>query len=225
MKISDIQNVANTTLRAIQFEQAVKMSILIEEVSNNPVLDAIQALKKMAEEENVTIAIIGGAAAAYHGYPRSTKDVDIVADSPDFQKIVRVAHKYGFHSKTNNSYNPSWMFELIYKHSASPDMYELPDGEVIPGILIEVLEEGMMDIPPVSELGVTSGLGFASLKSWVGLKLRADRMQDMADVVQVMKKTSLPIQQEIGEYLIDKGGDLYDSFEYCLKKAHKELKS
>ena len=104
-------------------------------------------------------------------------------------------------------------------------MYELPDGEVIPGILIEVLEEGMMDIPPVSELGVTSGLGFASLKSWVGLKLRADRMQDMADVVQVMKKTSLPVQQEIGEYLIDKGGDLYDSFEYCLKKAHKELKS
>jgi len=223
MKISDIHQVANVTFRAIQFEQAVNgFHVLTEGVSTNPVLDTIVALKRMAEMEGLTIAIIGGAAAAYHGYPRSTKDVDIVLSSPDFQRIMRVAHDYGFYSK---SYNPSKMCELIYKHESSPDIYELPNGKVIKGILVEVLEEGMMGIPSTSEMGINNGLGFASLESWVGMKLRADRMQDLADVVQVMKKTSTDKQREVGEYLYDKGASLYDSFEYCLKRAHKELNS
>lgn len=220
MKISDIYQVANTTHRAIQLEQAMtNFGVLLESTSDNPVLDTIIALKRMAEAEGITIAIIGGAAAAYHGYPRSTKDVDIVVTSPDFQKIMRVAHDYNFYSK---SYNPSKMCELIYKHNASPDYYELPNGRTIQGVLIEVLEEGMMGVPSPQEMGVESGLGFASLKSWVGMKLKADRMQDLADVVQVMKKTPVNVQQEIGEYLYEKGGYLYDSFEYCLKKAHDE---
>ena len=220
MKISNI--VAETLNRAILFEQAVKNNQFIEGSSSNPIQDAINSLKKLADDEGIAIAIIGGAAAAYHGYPRSTKDVDVVVSTTDFHKIMRVSHEYGF---VNLSYNPSKMCEMIYQHNMSPDVFKLPNGKTVRGVLIEVLEEGMMDVPSPTKMGVVKGLGFASLKSWIGMKLKAGRMQDLADVVQVLKKTNNEQQQDIGEYIYDLDESLYGQFEWSLDKAKSEQES
>ena len=85
--------------------------------------------------------------------------------------------------------------------------------------------EGMMDVPSPTKMGVVKGLGFASLKSWIGMKLKAGRMQDLADVVQVLKKTNNEQQQDIGEYIYDLDESLYGQFEWSLDKAKSEQES
>ena len=44
-------------------------------------------------------------------------------------------------------------------------------------------------IPGPKQLGVPKGTGYASLAGWVETKLGSNRIQDRADVVQVMKKS------------------------------------
>lgn len=174
--------------------------------------DAMQALKTMAHEEDITIAVVGGAATAYHGYARSTKDIDVAVDSADFQKIIKVCYKYGFKIK---SYNPAGMHELEYK-----------------GVPIEVLEEGMFHYDPQSaralpkpqNMGVSKGFGFADLKSWIRLKLVGGRSQDQADVVRVLDKVSDTQLSEIKQYLQDLDVDLYDDFERLKYQAQQENK-
>ena len=57
------------------------------------------------------------------------------------------------------------------------------------------------------------------------MKLKAGRMQDLADVVQVLKKTNNEQQQDIGEYIYDLDESLYGQFEWSLDKAKSEQES
>jgi hypothetical protein len=176
----------------------------------NNYADALQALRNLAEDENIPIAVIGGVAAVYHGYERFTEDMDIVVSAQDFDRIVKVCYKYGFDIV---SYNPTGMHVLSYG-----------------GFKIEVLEEGMFAsdvnnpkaMPSPAELGVTHGLQFVPLEKWVRLKLSGDRAKDNADIVEVLKKKSLEEHQDTEDYLMNFNPGYAERFRQLAKDAEKE---
>lgn len=221
MQLSEksVKVVATTLNSALDFEDAIarfKSGTSRQAMEGEPTLpnlihETIQTLKKIADEEGVDIAIVGGAASAYHGYPRSTKDIDIAVTTDGYNKLLRAAYKYGFDL---TDYNPHGMSTVTYKG-------------VVP---VEILEEGMFSsdphsyeaLPSPKGLGVDKGLGFASLPSWIRLKIVGGRLQDQADIVNVLKSKSQQEKQQIGEYLYNVSSELYSKFENLLKMAEHE---
>lgn len=189
-------------------------SLLIAAVLNKKIAapnvyqEALNALGRLSREERIPLAIIGGAATIYHGYPRFTKDLDIVVRTNDFEQIIRVAHEYGIKVK---SFNPTGFHAMEYK-----------------GVPIDVIREGTYDyrdnsggIPSPANMGVSEGLGFASLASWVRIKLLSGRAKDDADIVEVMKVKGYEAEQ-VSSYLATLGGDYKDKFAELTKKAQEE---
>jgi hypothetical protein len=181
-----------------------------QEIHGNRYVEAIQALRDLAEEEGIPIAVVGGVATVYHGYERFTKDMDIVVSSQDFDRIIKICYKYGFEIK---SYNPTGMHELLYK-----------------GLEIEVLEEGMFAgdptdpkaMPGPAELGVTQGLQFISLEKWAQLKISSGRAKDYADIVEVLKKKSPEEKQDTEDYLQGFNPDYAEKFRQLEKDSERE---
>jgi hypothetical protein len=137
---------------------------------------ALATLKTLSKKEHIPLAIVGGLAAIRHGYERFTKDIDIVVRDANLDVLTRVAPHYGI--------------KVIWK---DPDGWHKLQCEGVP---IDVVPEGRKPrkdapttIPSPCELGVREGARFARLAGWLETKLGSYRVQDQADVVQVMKGT------------------------------------
>jgi hypothetical protein len=176
---------------------------------SNQFQEALQALQELSEEEHLPIALVGGAATIHHGYPRSTKDIDIVVRAEDFDRIIKVAWKYDIHLV---SWNPTGFHELRYK--------DVP---------IEVLQEGVFGetradkagTPRPDDMGVSQGLGFASLPGWVRMKLVGDRRKDHADIVEVLK-VAPPDQIEATDTYLQNLPHLQQIYRQLRKEAETE---
>jgi hypothetical protein len=137
---------------------------------------ALKTLDSLATREAIPIAIVGGLAAIHHGYERFTKDIDVVVGRKNLDPIIRVAPQYGIKVVWHD---PLGWHKLSYE-----------------GVPIDVVPEGAVPapgapttIPGPRHLGISKGTGYATLGGWVETKLASNRIQDRADVVQVMKKT------------------------------------
>ena len=134
-------------------------------------------LKDLALEEGIPLAYVGGLGAIYHGYERTTKEIDVVVPKSALDAIIRVAPKY-----------------RIKVVSKDPDgWHKLHFG----GVDIDVVPEGgkpqrhvPTTIPGPKQLGVAKGGNYAGLPGWMETKLASNRIQDRADVVQVIKRSS-----------------------------------
>jgi hypothetical protein len=150
---------------------------------------ALATLKTLARKENIPLAIVGGLAAIHHGYERFTKDIDIVVPSRNLDVLPRVAPHYGI--------------KVIWK---DPDGWHKLQCEGVP---IDVVPEGRkprkdapVPIPDPEHLGVREGADYAGLAGWIETKLGSFRVQDRADVVQVMKVTSAATLQRVRKKLV-----------------------
>jgi hypothetical protein len=116
-------------------------------------------------------------AAIHHGYEGLTRDIDVVVPTHSLDVIARVAPRYGI--KVNWKDPQGW-------HKLS---YEGLNIDVVPqgG---EPRKDSPTTIPGPEELGVPAGIGYANLGGWLETKLSSYRVQDRADVVEVMKRTS-----------------------------------
>jgi hypothetical protein len=138
---------------------------------------ALATLKTLSRKEDIPMAIVGGLAAIHHGYERFTKDIDIVVRSSHLDIFARVAPQYGI--------------KVIWK---DPDGWHKLQCEGVP---IDIVPEGRKPrkdapttIPGPEQLGVREGAGYAGITGWMETKLGSHRIQDQADVVQVMKVTA-----------------------------------
>lgn len=138
---------------------------------------ALDVLKVLSQKEDVPLAIVGGLAAIYYGYERYTKDVDVVVGKGLLDTIARVAPRYGI--------------KLIWRDPAGWHKFQYQ------GVGIDVIPEGgkprtgaPTTIPSPKHLGVSEGSEYATLAGWIETKLASNRIQDQADIVEVMKKTS-----------------------------------
>jgi hypothetical protein len=138
---------------------------------------ALATLKTLSNKEHIPLAIVGGLAAIRHGYERFTKDICVVVRDANLDVLARVAPRYGI--------------KVIWKD---------PDGWhklLCEGVSIDVVPEGRKPrkdapttIPCPAQLGVREGAKYAGIAGWTETKLGSYRVQDQADVVQVMKVTA-----------------------------------
>jgi hypothetical protein len=138
---------------------------------------ALATLQALSRKEGIPLAIVGGLAAIHHGYERFTKDIDVVVGSGDLDILARVAPHYGI--------------KVVWK---DPEGWHKLQCEGVP---IDVVPEGRKPrkdapaaTPSPKQLGVRGGAGYASVAGWMETKLGSYRVQDRADVVQVIKATT-----------------------------------
>jgi hypothetical protein len=149
---------------------------------------ALATLESLSRKEDISMAIVGGLAAIHYGYQRFTKDIDIVVQSGHLDILARVAPEYGL--------------KVIWKD---------PDGWhklLFEGVPIDVVPEGRKPrkdaptaIPNPRQLGVREGAGYAGIAGWIETKLGSYRVQDQADVVQVIKVTAPATLRRIRKHL------------------------
>jgi hypothetical protein len=56
----------------------------------------LEALVTALDAEHVEYALCGGLALAVHGYPRATKDIDLLVRADSTEQIIRIAKRLGF---------------------------------------------------------------------------------------------------------------------------------
>src|SRR5262245_10039554 len=169
----------------------------------------LATLEALARQEGIPIAIVGGLAAIHLGYQRFTKDIDVVVPSGHLDLLTRVAPQYGI--------------KVIWK---DPDGWHKLQYEGVP---IDIVPEGRKPrkdapttIPSPRELGVRAGAGYAGIAGWVETKLGAYRVQDQADVVQVIKGATPATVRKIRKHLTKAHAVYVRRFDELLAAAEEE---
>src|SRR5262245_18391673 len=170
-----------------EFERLV-MAVKGQGGEGSRIANAQNMLRDLSLKEGIPLAFIGGLGAIYHGYERSTKDIDIVAPKAALDAIIRVAPKY--------------RIKVIWHDPQG--WHKLNCG----GVDIDVVPEGALPqrdapttIPGPKQLGVTKGADYASLPGWMETKLASNRIQDQADVVHVIKCASAAALAKVRQHL------------------------
>ncbi|HVS34584.1 MAG TPA: hypothetical protein VMS17_03315 [Gemmataceae bacterium] len=155
-----------------------------DEAQESKFAKALATLQALSRKEGIPLAIVGGLAAIHHGYERFTKDIDVVVHSGDLDILARVAPRYGI--------------KVIWK---DPDGWHKLQCEGVP---IDVVPEGRKPrkdaptaIPGPKQLGVRQGADYARIAGWMETKLGSYRVQDRADVVQVIKAAAPAVLRRI----------------------------
>jgi hypothetical protein len=159
-----------------------------EEPTESKFAKALATLQALSRKEGISMAIVGGLAAIHHGYQRFTKDIDVVVNGKNLDLLARLAPHYGI--------------KVIWK---DPDGWHKLQCE---GVSIDVVPEGRKPrkdaptaIPSPEQLGVREGAGYAAIAGWIETKLGSYRVQDQADVVQVIKVTTASTLRRIRKHL------------------------
>jgi hypothetical protein len=168
--------------------ERVVAAVKAHEEQESKFAKALTTLKALARKEGIPLAIVGGLAAIHHGYERFTKDIDVVVRSGNLDILTRVAPHYGI--------------KVIWN---DPDGWHKLQCE---GVAIDVVPEGRKPrkdapraIPGPEQLGVREGAGYTGIAGWMETKLGSYRVQDQADVVQVIKVITPAIQRKIRKHM------------------------
>jgi hypothetical protein len=171
----------------------------------------LATLETLSRKEDIPLAIVGGLAAIHHGYERSTKDIDVVVRSRNLDILPRVAPQYGI--------------KVIWK---DPEGWHKLQCEGVP---IDIFPEGRKPrndapttIPGPEQLGVRAGAGYATVGGWVATKLGSFRVQDQADIVQVIKVTTPATLRGIRKHLGQVHAVYLRRFDELLAAARAEKK-
>src|SRR6059058_3148171 len=169
-------NIIDAAQALAQLERMVA-AVKGQEAQESKFAKALATLGTLARKEGIPLAIVGGLAAIHHGYERFTKDIDVVVRSANLDILTRVAPHYGI--------------KVIWN---DPEGWHKLQCEGVP---IDVVPEGRKPrkdapaaIPGPEQLGVRQGAGYAEIAGWMETKLGSYRVQDRADVVQVIKVTA-----------------------------------
>lgn len=125
---------------------------------------------------------VGGTATIYHGYIRTTSDIDIIISANDFDKVFdnnKIIQEYGFEFGTEG--------QLDYK-----------DGTTIE-FLIEganFLKDPDMTVPMLKDLKRDSeNLLYPDVKEYIRLKCSRGALQDLADVAKIIEIKKITKQE------------------------------
>jgi len=167
-------------------------------------------LESLSRQEGIPMAIAGGLAAIHLGYRRFTKDIAVVVHSGHLDVLARVAPRYGI--------------KVIWR---DPDGWHKLQCE---GVSIDVVPEGRKPrkdapttIPSLRQLGVRAGAGYAGIAGWVETKLGSYRVQDQADVVQVIKGVTAARLRTIRKQSVKVHAVYVRRFDELLAAAKEEI--
>jgi len=149
-------------------------AVLNMNAGENRFTRALQDLQRLAEHQNISIAIVGGLGAIHFGYPAATQDIDIAIDRENLQSVIDVSSRYGL--------KVAWESKLGW-HTLTHDDVEInivPEGG-------KARDTSPTVIPGPQQMGLETGLHYAPIEYWMELKISSGRQKDRAHVVEVLK--------------------------------------
>jgi len=133
---------------------------------------ALPALRALLEEAKVPYLLVGGLAVVHHGYVRSTEDIDLLIDGSKLEKLDPLLAKHGFEPGRN---------ARLRHVSTGVSVDLLVSGQGMP-------RPGSPPYPAPQQLTASDeDCTVVSLAGLLELKLNAQRHQDRADVVALLK--------------------------------------
>ena len=202
---SDITHALSTLCRGCEGIEAV----LTMSTDGNRFSRALTDLQQLAHEQNIPIAIVGGLAAIRYGYAAATQDIDIAVCKDQLGELVRFAPRYG----------------MVVAWESKTGWHTLTHGDVEINVVPEggrAKDSSPTVIPSPLQMGVDSGLKYASIESWVELKISSGRQKDRAHVVEVLKKTDEPTIDRVYGHIAQVHGQYELTFRQLLAEAIEE---
>jgi hypothetical protein len=136
---------------------------------------AMADLRRLADEKNIPMALVGGMAAAHYGFRGGTEDIDVAIGKDNLDRFLLYAPQYGF--KVQWKSKTGW--------------HTLEHGDVE----INVVPEGGKSkdtspttIPGPAQMGVEKGLGIVCFPVLMELKLAAGRGKDIGHILELLKR-------------------------------------
>lgn len=168
---------------------------------------ALRKICKHLNEMGIPYAIAGGMALFLHGFRRFTEDVDILVTKDDLKKIHQSLSGRGYLPVFERSKNLRDTEQKVRIEFLVTGQYP-GDGKKKP-----------VAFPNPADVAEVQGdLHIINLPTLVGLKLAsgmtgADRMKDLADVQELIKILSLPLEfgEKLHPYVQDKYRELWRS--------------
>jgi hypothetical protein len=161
------------------------------------ILAAAEVASAKLREAGIPHALVGGLAVGAHGYPRTTDDVDFLVGDEAFEK-----HAGGL---------VTLKLPLIAVGNVRIDFVSLDEtrGEK------ESLRSAVESSP------VSNQVPIVPLVALVYMKLKAGRQKDLADVVELLKRGRIEVE-EIDRYLTQHAPGLVRKWEHIKKVAQEE---
>jgi hypothetical protein len=139
--------------------------------------ETIAALRAHAEVVGAQMVLVGGVAVIAHGYPRATKDRDVLVD---YRTVAALADRLMDDADWERLEIRQYAF--VYRPRGIPvdflvsrDLIQLGRPYYFP------------DIAEVESIGAVEGVSIIGLHDLLFLKLLAGRMQDLADIMALCK--------------------------------------
>lgn len=186
----------------------LKIAARVDEffMGTSAVHDAMKRLTKTLQEMQIPFAIAGAMAANAHGHRRTTSDVDILIRLEDLQRFKERYLGRGWVDKFEGSKN---FRDAIHNVNIDALIVGAYPGDGLPKPVAFPPPETVAE--PDAE-----GLPFLSLKALLELKLASGmtaphRMQDMADVMNLIRVNRLPLEyaDELNPYVAGKFREMW----------------
>lgn len=139
----------------------------------------------LCNKHEVRYLVIGGYAVSIHGYPRSTKDMDICIEmgEENAARMVRVIKDFGFDSLNVTE------ADFLEKNFITQLGYEPLRIDILNDLDGVAFEEAWKNRKVVDISGVN--INFIGYSELLKVKAKAGRPQDIADISMLMKRNKL----------------------------------
>jgi len=141
------------------------------------IFEEFNHLAKELETHKVKYALVGGVAVAFYTEPRFTRDIDLLIDSEDYDKVKGILEKKGYFESAS-----PWTFARV-PIELHRFLKVIEEDEMIVDILVATTEEVRTIIQDSVEAESEEGsIKIASRKDLIWLKRMRDSKQDQADI-------------------------------------------
>ena len=141
------------------------------------VFEEFKQLVMELERHKVRYALVGGVAMAFYTEPRFTRDIDLLVDFEDFEKVKGILDEIGYFESASPRTFRKVAIELHRFLNVTPE------DETMIDILVAKTEEVRRVIRDSVEAESAEGkIRIASRKNLIWLKRMRDSKQDQADI-------------------------------------------
>ena len=142
------------------------------------VFQELKHLMKELDNQGVRYALVGGVAMAFYTEPRFTRDIDLLVEVEDFDKVKSILEKDGFLESAS-----PWTFRNVAIELHRFLKVTNEEDEMLIDILVAKDEEVRKVIQNAVEAESEEGrVMLANKKDLIWLKRRRDSKQDQADI-------------------------------------------
>ena len=199
--------------RSLDYYAASLFSVTSQQ--SNRFSRALDKVRQVVGELNFPLAIAGGLAGIEHGTGVTTLNVDLVVPAGRADEFAEAAVNAG----------------LVWISRSKAGWHRLEFSDPEGNVAIECLPAGERsprdpaDAPPIpepSDLGVTSGLGYAALPGWALMKLVANRDKDRYHLGEAIKHFDESTIASVVQVLRAQPERYLQEFQRLLRTRHDE---